>query len=182
MELKVGDLVYTQLGAVLSFAVVSKVNKTTYTVDFLSGGSDTITKVGMTTYGASGWGRKYIPYEGKVDDAVLTQSKQLAYLNEELDAKRSELYAAKCLLKRLLDASKAYSDEEQKVLKDIEDNPEDYTTDSFMSDDPLDCDWDDDDDWDFGPDPEDDDEPCECEPVSSYDETAETDTWHDFKA
>ena len=93
MELKVGDLVYTQLGAVLSFAVVSKVNKTTYTVDFLSGGSDTITKVGMTTYGASGWGRKYIPYEGKVDDAVLTQSKQLAYLNEELDAKRSELYA-----------------------------------------------------------------------------------------
>ena len=163
MNLKVGDILVTQNGTNLYYAVIAKENKTTYTVTFLNNGStDTVNKTSLTSYGGYYYGNphyKYLPYEGKLEPDAVSLLKEKETLSSELEACKEELFAAKCILNRMLAAPEAYTDVEYKVLEDVKQNPTEFYSDAEL--DSNDDYWDDDDDWDYGDDPEDDDEPCE---------------------
>lgn len=166
MSLKVGDILVTQNGTNLYYAVITKENKTTYTVTFLNNGStDTVNKTSLTSYGGYYYGNphyKYLPYEGTLGPDVVSLLKEKETLSSELEACKEELFAAKCILNRMIVGPEAYTDVEHKVLEEVRQNSAEFHSDAeFDQHDDYDeyDDWDD--DWDYGPDPEDDDEPCE---------------------
>ena len=181
MDLKVGDILVTQSGTNLYYAVITKENKTTYTVTFLNNSStDTVNKTSLTSYGSYHYGSphyKYLPYGGKLEPDAVSLLKEKESLSSELEKYTEELFAAKCILNRMLAAPESYTDVEHRVLEDVRQNTTEFHSDVEL--DQYDY-YDEDDDWDYGDDPEDDDEPCEEPYYNDYEdslEARETDTW-----
>lgn len=173
MELKIGDLLITQdYNGILRVAVVTKINKVTYTVSFLVGGTDTVNKKTLTTYGGYYNDRRYIPYKGEVNDALFKELANMESMAKELESCKNELFTAKCLLNRLLEASKPLTDNERHLIEEVSGNVEYMSYPDYPEDDYYD---DDDDDWDYGDDPEDDDEPQDDweVPEEEWDENGE---------
>ncbi len=160
MNLKVGDILVTQNCTNLFYAVITKENKTTYTVTFLNNGkTDTVNKTSLTSYGRCYYSLphyKYLPYKGTLEPDVISLLKERETLSSELEACKEELFAAKCILHRMMSGPEVYTDVEHKVLEDVIQNSAE-----FYEQDGLDDILDDNDDWDYGSDPEDDDEPCD---------------------